>query len=446
MVPLSLLNDVSIDHSLPSAMEPGSSKTVTVEIDKGKVQGFAKYQINIPEGLSVEMIEGKGASFTFNNGKAKFIWMALPESKKFEISYKLSAAENASGQKKITARFSYIEDNQRRNYDEPEHVLSIGAEPVADQPSEESSTEEDTAATAEEEVTEKEPTPEPTADLTRTITASNNDRLTVEVKIRYSNIEGFARLEENLPEGYTAIDLKSSGAVFNLEEPMVKYLWSSLPDGDSLMVSYRLLPMIDNPQTPVELDGSFSFLKNGETVSVEVGGEGISDALLAEEQEPAEEETTEPKEEEQKAEEDDQAKAETEETLAEQPEKQEEKPQEEKKKRTQTGEAGNMIVDVPDPDKGVNYRVQIAAGKNNVPVTDFKKRHQFFEAVYLENINTWFKYTTGSHGIYKEARDDRERITDRYDSFKGPFVAAYNNGERITVQEALMITEQKWYP
>ena len=52
------------------------------------------------------------------------------------------------------------------------------------------------------------------------------------------------------------------------------------------------------------------------------------------------------------------------------------------------------------------------------------------------------KYTTGSYGVYKDARDKRNSL-DSY-NFPGPFVTAYKHGERITVQEALTLTNQEW--
>lgn len=94
---------------------------------------------------------------------------------------------------------------------------------------------------------------------------------------------------------------------------------------------------------------------------------------------------------------------------------------------------------------GVNYRVQIAAGKNVVNKSYFEKRHNWTNDFIIENHNGWVKYTTGSFQLYKDARDNREVVTQGGHKFDGPFVAAYNEGIRITVQEALMISKQKWY-
>jgi hypothetical protein len=50
----------------------------------------------------------------------------------------------------------------------------------------------------------------------------------------------------------------------------------------------------------------------------------------------------------------------------------------------------------------------------------------------LNNVNT-----------YQLARNKREELKQN-ELIKGPFVTAYNSGARITVQEALMIANQKW--
>lgn len=95
--------------------------------------------------------------------------------------------------------------------------------------------------------------------------------------------------------------------------------------------------------------------------------------------------------------------------------------------------------------KGVNYRVQIAAGKNVVDNIYFEKRHNWTTEFVIENHDGWVKYTTGKYFEYKDARDNRELINAGGHKFDGPFVTAYNQGTRITVQEALMISGQKWF-
>ena len=103
------------------------------------------------------------------------------------------------------------------------------------------------------------------------------------------------------------------------------------------------------------------------------------------------------------------------------------------------------MTNIPSPETGVNYKVQICAGHDKVDVAKhFNKEYQFNEeSISTENHEGWIKYTIGAFDVYKEARDRRNVVTDGY-SFPGPFVTAYNSGQRITVQEALMISNQKW--
>ena len=69
---LFLLANVKIVQDAPPTMMPGTEVKVTVTIEKGDLTGFAKLQIDLPEGLTATAIETKGASFTFADQKAKF--------------------------------------------------------------------------------------------------------------------------------------------------------------------------------------------------------------------------------------------------------------------------------------------------------------------------------------------------------------------------------------
>jgi hypothetical protein len=70
--------------------------------------------------------------------------------------------------------------------------------------------------------------------------------------------------------------------------------------------------------------------------------------------------------------------------------------------------------------------------------------HRYSGDFSIERHQGWIKYVTGSFGTYRDARDRRVSLVDAGHKFPGPFVTAYQDGTRITVQEALAISGQQW--
>lgn len=463
-------NDLDIKHDAPASLKPGEEKVVTFDIDKSDVTGFAKFQITLDEGLTAEMVQASGASFTFNNQTVKFIWMAVPASSKIQVKLRLKADENAVGNLEMKPRFSFIYENERKNYDVPTHVIAVGdvaafAENAPTLPAKSSTENTNVNAAAH-----------------RTVTPVGVNQWQVTIEIDKAGMQGFAKVEETVPLGYTVIDFKSSDAVFQVDDRNIKYIWYDIPESDVVTVSYKMLPVISSGNEKPEITGNFSFLKDDENVVIPILDH--SEVPLAMEKDTLAAEVAglvEKLEESKKSElpvttESKLATAQTEKPnvktpdtpvvpksppaevaqnkVAVPPVKTPTKPTDAPKPvETATNDVtaskksmsdGN-IVDVPQPETGIFYRVQIAAGKNNLNGDVFAKLYNFGEGFKLETGSGLLKYTTGYHQVYKAARDDRERITRKYDKFKGPFVAAYNDGERITVQEALMVTSQKWY-
>jgi hypothetical protein len=92
----------------------------------------------------------------------------------------------------------------------------------------------------------------------------------------------------------------------------------------------------------------------------------------------------------------------------------------------------------------VFFRVQICALSQKKRSAYYVKRvYKIKKKVYLEEHEGWRKYTTGKFAAYKSARDYRNYLWSNTPA-KDAFITAYNNGERVTVQEALMVANQKW--
>ncbi|RPG79275.1 MAG: hypothetical protein CBC95_005145 [Crocinitomicaceae bacterium TMED135] len=92
----------------------------------------------------------------------------------------------------------------------------------------------------------------------------------------------------------------------------------------------------------------------------------------------------------------------------------------------------------------IDYKVQILAGHKIVNSSYFAAKFNFKENYEIESHMGWIKYTVGNHSEYKKARDSRNELKNH--EFPGPFVSAYNYGERISVQEALILSKQSWIP
>ena len=452
LIDVLFLADINITQDIPPTMEPGSEVRVTVTVSKGDLSGFAKLQLDLPEGLSATAIETKGASFTFADQKAKFIWMALPTQPKFTISYTLSASSNASGLLPIEGRLSYIENNERRTYELQRTTVDLGAPAVANNAQEEE--EEDpklmdlvsaaggapatgrTRIMVIDDVSGKPPVQGPGGvSGTRTITPVSTNEMRVEVSVKKGDLRGFGKLQENVPDGFTAIEESSEEAIFTAHDRIVKFVWLNLPLKNELKVVYRLRAD-ERTEGEFEVDGEFGYLLNDETQRVPIAGSkfviGPRDLPeLAEDPQDLEpNETEDPK------------------LVIETP-KTEPKPEPKpapKPKPVQPKEKEQPLAKrtIPSPERGISYKVQITAAHREVGRPYFIARHRYHGDFSIERHQGWIKYVTGNFPAYKEARDQREAYVRAGHDFPGPFVTAYNNGERITVQEALLLSNQQW--
>lgn len=469
-----LPGELHVTQNTPAIMTAGEEVKVTVTVEKGDLTGFAKLQIDLPDGLSATSIETKGASFTFSEGKAKFIWMSLPASPKFMVSYTLKADPTASGSYPINGKLSYIEDNERKTHDMSTSIVQVtGGAAAQAPPATAPSSAEPAAATSTEATAQTLPATTPVNDAsndvvsaagaapisatvpalpppgprmiapqqgagsvgcTRTITPITETEMVVEVTISKGSLRGFGKLQETIPAGFTALEKTSDEAIFTSQGTIVKFVWLNLPAKSELKVTYKLRGN-GQPEGDYLVNGEFGYLLNDETQKAVVGSTGFKVGPQA----MAQQQTTEP------AETTAMAEPVKSEPVVSEPVKTE--PIATEPKATAQAEPKPKTTSrIPTPETGVTYKVQIMAAHKEVGPEYFAEVHRYMGAFGIERHEGWIKYVAGRYSAYKEARDQRQAYVSAGHNFPGPFVTAYNNGDRITVQEALMISQQRWVP
>jgi hypothetical protein len=410
----------TVTHTIPAQVQVDNEQEFNIRISKGDAQGFAKLQMDFTADVSIKPVDVKGASYSYENNTLKLIWMSIPSDADFTV--KLTMKPGLSADAKVKGKFSYLENNQRTDVDIPEYSFKISdgktqEHPVAQQTPPDPVKEEKPATTQQ--------TPPATTPLasggssvtcTRTVVPSGDKEFIVHLDINKGSVSSFARVEDVLPKGFKAQSIENKGGTFNFVDNKAKFVWMALPGDQSFRVSYKLIAQTA-PAGNYNIMGDFSYIENDQTQKLTIAPSTVRVEAPA------------------------QPVAET--------------PREEKKddvaqvpvqQPKQAPVQQQPVANVGAPQKGIVYRVQVAAGRNNVERDYFSKVHNFGEDLIIENHEGWIKYTTGRYDVYAQARDKRETVNAGGHNFDGPFVTAYNEGQRITVQEALMITNQKWLP
>jgi hypothetical protein len=459
--------DVSVSQAVPISMSPGNDYTIALTISKGSIGGFAKLQQELPQGCTATPIDSKGAAFSMSGTSVKLIWTSLPTDAQFSVSYKISVSSSAApGSNVLGGKFYYVEDNVKKAVDIPESDFNIdeGSAAVANPDStlgKANLVVTNTSSTGKGKDTDSNSlvvvSPDNTtsgagvsesSNCSRKITGNGPSDYTVEVSIHRGQISGFAKLQENIPAGFSASSLQSSGASFSFTDQKVKMVWIDLPTDDLIKVSYKLSGSAEN----AKIDGVFSFIDNDETKKITIPATLISgnntETVNATPQNSTKTANVIPQ---QKTENVSAATATPMETKSSDHEQTKtENPtfpvrsSDQNASEAQAPKNDLTNQKIPSAQHSVDYKVQVCALRQT-PVNTSYFLIRYGLTVGQELHEGWTKYTvSGGFNEYKEARDLRENV--RMKGVVKPFVTAYNSGKRITVQEALMITSQKWYP
>lgn len=88
------------------------------------------------------------------------------------------------------------------------------------------------------------------------------EKCTVEIEIEKAGVEGFARIQQPLPEGFTATLLLDGGADFSFEKQKVLFVWLNMPATPVIRVAYQITVTADISGSFTISEGVFSFIRD----------------------------------------------------------------------------------------------------------------------------------------------------------------------------------------
>ncbi len=434
-------NSVTIKNNIPSNFIVGQEVAVEFRISKGIQTGFAKFQLELPDGISIIKKDEMNSIYSIQNGVAQWIWSEVPKDEELLIKLTLMASELGIGIKTFNSNYSFIEKNEKKVF----NMLPLEASIQNNIINNKVSVIKDTLTKAE---------PNTSIDVVRLISdGPNANEKTITIKIKKGDTKGFAKYSDEIDLNLNAKAIKTDGSSFSVSDGKIKFVWVDVPTKSELEVSYHI--DLNNKNSNI-LKGEYSYLEKNQSKKYIVKPDSLVIGKLKDEINLQAVQKTEV------------AKSIVQETEANQLTSK--KIIEDSKSNLTVEKTSTLVTEAPNlvkkeanevktiPAKAEivketpqivnadpNFVVQIGAFKNTkIVATVLIKKYRITDKIVDELHDGFSKFMVGNHNLYKEARKHRDIIKSKH-GVKDAFIAAYNVGKRITVQEALMVSKQSWF-
>lgn len=227
------------EHNVPETLPIGEEVAVNWALHKGEVSGFAKLTLDVPPLLRVEARNANGASFSFENNQAKFIWMDMPSTPTLAVGLNLIAQPGFEGGS-IRPIFSFIRDGDR---------VDLDLDPATVRPD-----------------AKTQPLGFAQYNVTRTVAFESDQEAVVTLNVASEPTVGFLKIEEFLPTRCTAEVLDAHGATSSQLDETFKLIWFEAPQEKDFAVRYRL-SCERSLRNNADWEGQIAFVSNDRPIT-----------------------------------------------------------------------------------------------------------------------------------------------------------------------------------
>lgn len=378
---------VTVQQQIPSNIPVGTGFVISMTINKGDLNGFARLHQTLPAGYTAEPIDAWNARFQQDGQDVKFIWMELPEPASFTVSYRVTPQVPTTEPFRIGGVFSYVKDNHTVRLPIQSSEVNIGSTALSEQ------------------LKQSEPT------VVRRLIATRPEEgeYLIELTIESPVFSTRARFIDYVPEGYEVTAEDAGDATFTFDKGEATFAWEQLEQGSVSKVSYKVRSGKPQEMAP-------------DIAGVMLYGEEVNREPVAA--------VSEPKQVTSGWQANSELKAPVEESLT---------------ASNSTDlvyiradkSSSSTPVSIPTTvTNGVYYKVQIAATRNSPP-RDNKWINSHFgtdEQVDFFQYDGWNKYQLGMYFTYPDAATAKKSART---FAKGAFVVAFKDGSPVPVQEAI---------
>jgi len=253
-------DQIWIKAKIPYNVHAGDRFTIEITVNKLDLQHFAELKQKLPKGFRAIEDQSGAADFSFRDQIVKFTWLRLPRSPQLTISYDIVVGIGLKGEFNLPTQFTYIYKNQRGTTNLKDDRIRVYApgEVFSYTPREENNNNINKNGIS---FPPKNPLLVQCLRI-KPAFANGQKNLIVKLLVSRGTIQSAARIEENIPFGYSASLIDSKGATFSFDNNKVEFIWKKMPRNKNFEISYRLSPVSVNVQSP-NITGEFAYFNGG---------------------------------------------------------------------------------------------------------------------------------------------------------------------------------------